>query len=117
MNLDAAIEKHAEWKVKFRSAIAKKETMDAHVIAKDDCCELGKWLHGEGKSQYGKLGSHGDCLAKHAVFHAEAGKVAIAINAKDYGGAEAMIAHGTPYSTASSAVGVAIINLKRDAGL
>ena len=45
MDLNQAIEKHAEWKVKFRSAIVKKESMDAGTISKDNCCELGKWLH------------------------------------------------------------------------
>ena len=25
------------------------ETMDVGTLAKDNCCELGKWLHGEAK--------------------------------------------------------------------
>ena len=29
MNLDEAVQKHAEWKMKFRGAIAKKDQMDA----------------------------------------------------------------------------------------
>lgn len=116
MNLNQAIEKHAEWKVKFRSAISKKETMDADTIAKDNCCDLGKWLHGDARVQYGKLGSYAQCLVKHATFHAEAGKVARAINAQHFDQAEAMLGNGTSYFQASTAVGMAINQLKKEIG-
>lgn len=49
MDLTQAVAKHAEWKTKFHGAIIKKEQMDAPTIGKDNCCELGKWLHGEAK--------------------------------------------------------------------
>lgn len=117
MDLDSAIGKHAEWKLKLRSAIAKQETMDAATISKDNCCELGKWLHGEAKAKLGQLKSYSDCVAKHAAFHVEAGKVAATINAKKFVEAEAMLASGTPYNAASGTVGVAIMQLKKEAGL
>ena len=117
MDLNEAIGKHAEWKMKFRSAISKQETMDASTISKDNCCELGKWLHGEAKAKFGALTSHSTCVAKHASFHVEAGKVAQAINSKKYAEAEAMMNAGTPYTAASSAVGVAIMQLKKEAKL
>ncbi len=34
MNLDEAVAKHAEWKVKFRSAMERRETMDHPAIIK-----------------------------------------------------------------------------------
>jgi len=117
MDLSQAIDKHAEWKVKFRKAISGHETMDAETIAKDNCCELGKWLHGAAKVKYGHLASHSECVKKHATFHTEASKVAQAINAKNFVKAEAMIASDTPYSTASNEVGVAIGKLKKESGL
>ena len=117
MDLNNAIEKHAEWKMKFRAAISKKETMDASTITKDNCCELGKWLHGEAKAKFSSLQSHSACVAKHAAFHLEAGKVAQAINAKKFTEAETMLNTGTPYASASSAVGVAIMQLKKEARL
>jgi methyl-accepting chemotaxis protein len=117
MDLSQAIAKHAEWKTKFRKAISGKEMMDASTISTDNCCELGKWLHGEGKAKYGSLGGHAACLGKHATFHVEAGKVARAINAKKFGEAEAMLNGGTLYAAASNAVGVAIMQLKKEAQL
>lgn len=117
MDLDSAIQKHAEWKVKFRSAITKHEQMDVATISKDNCCELGKWLYGEAKAKYGNLQSHADCIKKHSAFHIESGKVAAAINAKKYAEAEAMLNVGSTYFEISQDVGVAIRRLKKEAGL
>jgi hypothetical protein len=117
IDLNQAIERHAEWKVKFRKAITDKETMDADTIAKDNCCELGKWLHGDAKKKYGHLASHADCVKKHAAFHTEANKVAKTINAKNFTEATGMIETNTPYAAASNAVAVAIMKLKKESGL
>lgn len=117
MNLDEAIQAHAQWKIKFRSAISKKEQMDSVKISADSCCPLGMWLYGEAKTKYCHLNSYKDLLQKHATFHREAGKVASAINAKKYVEATAMLDPGTPYMSASSATGVAISTLKKEVGL
>lgn len=117
MDLDNAIAKHSEWKTKFRVAITKKESLDAATISKDNCCDLGKWLYGDGKSNFSALTSFKDAVTKHAAFHSEAGKVATAINNQKYAEAEAMIGSGTSYSAASTAVGVALNKLKKEANL
>ncbi|MFZ6689665.1 CZB domain-containing protein [Undibacterium sp. SXout11W] len=117
MDLSNAIAKHSEWKTKLRSAVAKQETLDAATISKDHCCDLGKWLHWEAKANFGNMTSYTECIKKHAAFHVEAGKVATSINAKKCAEAEAMLAGGTPYASASSAIGVAILHLKKDAGV
>ncbi len=115
MNLDSALQKHMEWKVTFRTAISKQEQMDASTIAKDNCCELGKWLHGEGKTECGDLTSFATTLTKHAAFHVEAGKIASAINAQKYTEAETMLSGSSPFSAVSNEVGVAIMRLKKEA--
>ncbi len=117
MNLDDAVKKHADWKVKLRMAISKKETLDAATITRDDCCDLGKWLHGEGKVKFGRLTSYADCIAKHKAFHSNAGKVATAINAKKYDEAMGMIDMNTPYAEASTVAIRAIFQLKKEASL
>jgi Chemoreceptor zinc-binding domain len=112
MDLDHAIRAHVEWRIKFRSAISKQEQMDFATIAADNRCPLGKWLHGEGKGEFGKLKAYSDSVQKHAAFHREAGKVAQAINSKKYAEAEAMLDLGSAYQAASLAVGVALNALK-----
>ncbi|MDP2904512.1 MAG: methyl-accepting chemotaxis protein [Methylovulum sp.] len=116
-DLDKALHKHAEWKVKFRTAIAHHEKMDVATISKDNCCEFGKWLHGDTKQQLGHLESFSECLAKHAAFHIEAGKVAQAINDNRLNDAHAMLSNESGFIDASGAVGVAIMRLKKDVAL
>ncbi|QFY44991.1 chemotaxis protein [Candidatus Methylospira mobilis] len=117
MNLDEAIQAHADWKKKFRVAIHKQETMDTSTIAKDDCCVLGKWLHAEAKSLYADIESYPVLVSHHKTFHAEAGKVASLVNTKKYAEAELALDAHTPYGVASQAVGQAIYRLRKEAGL
>lgn len=117
MDLNEAIKAHSEWKMKLRGAISAQSTMDVATISKDNCCALGKWLHGESKAKFGTLPAHGDCIQKHALFHKEAGKVASAINSRKFSEAEQMLASGSTYATVSNAVVIAIGALKRAAKL
>lgn len=114
MNFDEALKDHFEWRVRLRLAISQKKTMDVATISKDNCCDLGKWLHGEASYKYLQLSSYSKCVTQHAAFHVEAGKIASAINAGEYAKAEAMMNIGTAYDEASIATGLAIKDLKRD---
>jgi hypothetical protein len=113
INLDNAIKAHAEWRNKLRNAASKHEQLDAETIGRDDCCEMGKWLHGTGNSKFGGKPVFVDLIAGHRAFHVEAGKVAKVVN---QGGdqVEEMMSSGSPFSTASNEVGRLIILLKRE---
>jgi len=115
MDLDLAFKVHVEWKVKFRMAIFQKEPLDAVCIGKDYCCELGKWLHGEGKTRFSLLETYAKCVARHKTFHDEAGKIARAINADRYAEATDMLKSSAPFAKASSAVGLAIMDFRKEA--
>jgi hypothetical protein len=116
VDFNEAIKAHMAWKTKLTDAIAAQATLDAEIIARDDCCALGKWLHGEeSRAQFGALRSHAQCIDLHADFHKNAGKVASAINARRYDEAKTMLGSRTPYSRTSSAVIIAITALKREA--
>jgi methyl-accepting chemotaxis protein len=114
VDLNDAIQKHAQWKFKFRNALHANETMDAAAISKDNNCEFGKWLHVEAKALYGKNATYAKCLAGHAAFHVEAGKVAAAVNAKKKDEAERLMSAGSRFAEASMRVGVSIIELKNE---
>ena len=113
MDLNNAIAAHAAWKTKLRMAITRKEAMDAGTISKDNQCELGKWLYGEGKAKCGGHPEFTSLIEKHKAFHIEAGKVATLINEKKFEQAEKSIDGQVPFATASAAVGVAINALKK----
>jgi hypothetical protein len=117
MDLQEAIRAHSDWKTKLRGAITAQSQLDVATIARDDCCALGKWLHGESRPTFGPLASHQACVRKHAAFHTEASKVASTINRRNYAEAEKMLAAGTPYAQASNEVVFAIGALKREAKL
>lgn len=114
MNLEAAARAHGEWREKLHAAIIKCERVDAQTIARDDCCELGRWLHGAGKLSHGASTRFRDLAQKHATFHLEAGRVAVAINARQYDQASAMLEPSTPFASASIAVVAAIGLLQSD---
>ena len=116
MNLNESIQSHAQWKFRFHQALLKNESMDAGVIAKDNQCELGKWLHGEAKALHGDRKAFAQCVARHATFHTEAGKVAATINSHRMDEAQRMLASGSPFSEAAKAVAVSLIELQNEIG-
>jgi methyl-accepting chemotaxis protein len=116
-DLDNSVEKHRDWKSTFRRAILEQRQLDVATIEKDNCCDLGKWLHGAGRSKFGGLTNFSECVEKHTAFHIEAGKVALAINAKRYDEASVMLARFSAYSQTSGELVSAIELLKIAAGI
>ena len=114
MDLDKAIAKHAEWKVKLRSAMSQKQNLNAADIARDNCCDLGVWLHGPARHKLAALESYRNCVTSHATFHVQAGREATAINAGRYTDADAMLGAESPYARASNEVVMAIRRLKKE---
>jgi hypothetical protein len=117
MSLEAAIQKHEEWKARFLTAMTQHLMMDPVIIGKDNYCQLGKWFHGEGKTQFGNLRSYVDCVSSHALFHVEAAKVAQTINARNFVEAENMLGNGSPLTNASIEVARALVKFKEEAKL
>ncbi len=117
MNFDEAREQHAQWRFKFRGAIRQNETMDVAAIAKDDQCDLGKWLYGEAKGKYSRLSSYTDCVKTHAHFHVAASNVAKVINEEKYKEAWALLGMGSEFSLATAAIVSALDLLQNEAGV
>ena len=112
INLDNAIKAHADWRAKLRTAANHGDSLDADTIARDDCCDLGRWLHGPGGAKYGAKPSFVSLIGAHAQFHKEAGKVARVVNQGDGSKAIQMLESGTSFAAASSEVGRLIVQLK-----
>jgi hypothetical protein len=114
MNLNEAIDRHTEWKVRLRNAISRNETVDADSIRRDDCCVLGKWLHGDGKTQHGAKQSFSELVVAHADFHTQAGAVADAVNARQYDEAQRLMGVWGEYLGTSVDVIDAITRLQKE---
>lgn len=114
-DFNAALKAHAEWKTKLRDAIANKETLDEHKIAKDDVCPLGAWLHDKDTTNnFAHLSNYRECKKMHTNFHKEAAKIAKEINNKNYDKAQQMLATGSEYSSISTDIALCIHQLKQD---
>lgn len=79
LNLKEALDVHGAWKDRLQVALngQSNEELDVVVVAKDDQCALGKWLHGPGKQKYSKLPEYDQALKAHAEFHVCAAEVLI----------------------------------------
>jgi len=113
LDVDKVIAAHAQWKTKFRVAINRKEHLDEETIARDDCCELGKWIHGPTKMRLGRHPQFTELLRGHKRFHVEAGEIARTINRQSFANATKMLEHGSPFADASAEVTGLLSSMKR----
>lgn len=73
----AAIGAHGAWKLKLKTAVStgRSDTTPA-TVGRDDQCEFGKWLHGQGIDATTRAGMPYQVVRRlHAEFHQCAGKV------------------------------------------
>ncbi|MGB8517809.1 MAG: CZB domain-containing protein [Gallionella sp.] len=75
LNFKTAIEAHIKWKLRLQGVIdgTGTEALDPNVVAQDNQCALGKWIYGQGGSNYGNHPEFKELVAAHAHFHKCAG--------------------------------------------
>ncbi len=114
MDFKSAIAAHSKWKATLRNAAMSGEQLDAAQIRRDDCCMLGKWLHGSGGQRWGHMPQFVALQKHHQHFHQEAGAIAEVINAKQQERALRMLAHGSPFMAATEQVIDTLNRCRRD---
>jgi hypothetical protein len=113
MDLSQAVLVHQQWKSRLNQILGgtSTEKLDPFTVGKDDQCELGQWIHGEGQKQFHDAPEFLELKQCHAHFHKKAGevvKMAISGNLK---GAQAVFDQEFPED--SKGIAVAIQRLKR----
>jgi len=116
LTLDRALNAHQQWKARLKQAVKNQETLDVVTIARDDCCDLGKWLTTEGRKRYGSRPEFVNLIDTHINFHHTAGVVAELINDKKLESALSHLGGGTQFAHASMDVSLAITRLKAVVG-
>jgi hypothetical protein len=111
---DRIIPKSPDLILKSRQCIANQQSLNPHIIGKDNCCELGEWLYGEGKSHYGNLKSYSNLVDSHAQFHLEAKKIAFATQKKTQQEVADMMKDGSVFSVLVLKVAQSLDHLKRE---
>jgi mono/diheme cytochrome c family protein len=104
LDFAAALAAHRAWKQRLLEMLrsADGEPLDPAEVARDDCCTLGRWLHGEGGARYGHGPQFGELLRTHRQFHASAAQVVARIQGGDLEAASKEIAG--PFSAHSETI-------------
>lgn len=113
MNFDDAISAHIKWKARLNRFIdgTGGERLDSATVCKDNLCDLGKWIYGEG-AKYKSASHYGDLVAKHANFHRRAAEVVEKVESNDRPAARALLSGA--FTVASKETVSAIMEMKKE---
>ncbi|MBV8621364.1 MAG: PAS domain S-box protein [Curvibacter sp.] len=109
VDFDRVIDAHQQWRIKLRNAALRDLTLDADMVRRDDCCELGKWIYGPGGNRWSHVPLFTQLVQQHKVFHQEAGKVADLVNRKQAAQAQQLLVNDAPMVK----IGHVVVNLIR----
>ncbi len=112
ITLKNAYDSHQIWKENLSRAVKAQAAIDTTVIARDDCCDLGRWLYADGQRPLWGKPEFQSLLLHHKEFHLLTGAVAEVINQKQYDLAEAYLSNDTQLAHSSNEVGEAIRRLE-----
>jgi methyl-accepting chemotaxis protein len=117
MDFDGAVLAHRNWKMKLKSYLSKPDhSLDASVVAADNRCELGQWLHGEGW-QYSNLPEYPKLVSDHARFHKAAGAIVEKANHGQSVVEETVLGANTEFTNASTDVVLSLMAMKKKCDL
>lgn len=102
---------HLKWKTRLRNAIRDGEKFDVATVRRDDCCALGKWIHGPGKTRWGQVPGLTQLMNNHVHFHKAAAEVAECANRGDQEKVAKLLGQGSEFAKATQATVVSIRNL------
>jgi hypothetical protein len=75
LDFDRVINAHLQWKVKLNTFLGGEgEKLDPDAVGRDDKCELGCWIHGDGQRFAGNA-VYREVRSQHAAFHQCAAEV------------------------------------------
>ena len=111
-NMKNAIDVHIAWKDRLAAQIsgANSETLEISVVASDDHCALGKWIHSEGKKSFSHLPEFAELRSQHAQFHRNAGDVLREAHNNSKEAANKML-NGPEFRQASDMVQLGLVRL------
>lgn len=113
MNFDDAVAAHSEWKRKLYSYVRKPDhSLKADEVAANDRCALGQWLKGEAQ-KFSALPEFSKLAAEHTRFHKAAADIVNRVDSGQDVSADLAIGGGSEFGRASSAVVLAIMDMKK----
>ena len=115
MDFDTAIRAHTNWKMTLSRYLRKPDgSLKAQEVSRDDVCELGCWLHGEGRKLV-HLPEYQTLKSVHRDFHRAAGDIVRRADAGENQSEAMALGSSSPYDKASSGVTLALMAMRRKA--
>jgi two-component system chemotaxis sensor kinase CheA len=113
IQLENAIAAHSKWKTRLRQYLdGGGEKLDPKFVGKDNVCDLGKWIYGEG-ARYKAIEAYSELKTSHAHFHRCAANVVSMHQDGNKKAAESMLQPGGVFNSASTSTVQAIIKLQK----
>lgn len=77
LNMKDALDAHMDWTHRLEAKLngSDREHLDVATVASDCNCDLGKWIHGSAKQQFGDVAEYQQLREVHADFHLKAGEI------------------------------------------
>ena len=115
MDFNKAIDAHVAWKTKLAAYLRKPDgSISASSLEPDNLCELGKWLHGEGRALT-SLPDYPGLVESHAQFHKAAAAVVRRAEQGQNVTEELLLGSNSEFAKASNAVVMQLVKCKRAA--
>jgi hypothetical protein len=113
MDFDEAVANHSKWKSQLRQYVAKRDgSLRPADVRLDHKCLLGRWIYGEGAT-YRSLPEYTRLKYEHARFHTVAASLVKKADSGEAIDADMAPCSSSEFSTASSAVVIAIMEMKK----
>lgn len=113
MNFDDAIKAHSNWKIRLKRYISNPDgSIDVSKTSRDDVCELGQWLKGDGKKLAANP-TYQQLVSEHAKFHKCAADIVARCDKGENVQEEMSLGSSSDFSKHSMNVVSCITSLKR----
>ena len=96
LDFAGAIRAHQLWKRRLLQVMdgVSDEAFDIERVRRDDCCDLGRWLHGDARRRHGQDDVFRRLLLSHQTFHETAADVLVLCRAGEIARARDLVERG-----------------------
>jgi methyl-accepting chemotaxis protein len=113
MTFDDAVNCHSEWKRKLRAYVSHPDGgMNVDEVGSNNKCKMGRWIRGDGR-KYAAFPEFAKLIVEHTRFHKAAADIVRRADLGQDVSFEFGLGVGSEFSLASSAVVLAIMDMKR----
>ena len=113
MTFDEAVNCHSQWKRKLQAYLSNPDgSINVEEVGSNTKCKLGKWIRGDGR-KYSGFPEFAKLIAEHTRFHKAAADLLSRADRGQDVNFEFDLGAGSEFSLASSAVVLAIMDMKK----